>query len=129
MFYVYYNVFLGIAKMTFISQMEQIVAKWAKRQVDDEWLFQSFRKDIIGKMSTEEAYGYIDDVVGVLLQQHDEVVVNEVLETLLALARQSDTTQMPNKLESAVTQIKSMCDKYSEYTINKCSELFTHYRL
>ena len=51
------------------------------------------------------------------------------MQTLIALARQSDTTEIPSKLLSQKMAIESQFSKFGGYAKNKIQELFHYYRL
>jgi hypothetical protein len=52
-----------------------------------------------------------------------------VVQTLITLARQSDTTEIPSKLLSQKIVIESQFSKFGGYAKNKIQELFNYYRL
>lgn len=115
--------------MTFNDQLLHTIDGWNKDPIEDEWLFEKFREQLVNRMSTEEAFEAIGETIDVLLRQSDESTAIEVLQTLIALARQSDTTEMPSKLLVQKSAIASQFSTFGEYAKNKLQELFHHYRL
>ena len=80
-------------------------------------------------MSTVDAFEAIGETVEVLLSQTDESNAIEVVQTLIALARQSDTTEIPSKLLSQKIVIENQFSKFGDYAKIKIQELFHYYRL
>jgi hypothetical protein len=113
--------------MTFHDALLQAIN--GKDPLEDEWFFAKFREQFIDTMSTVEAFEAIGKTVDILLRQSDESTAIEVLEMLIALARQSDTTEIPSKLLAQKLAIASQFSTFGEYAKNKLQELFHHYRL
>jgi len=113
--------------MTFHNALLQTINN--KVPSEDEWFFEKFREQFIYTMSTTEAFEAIGPTVDVLLCQPDESTAIEVLEMLLALARQSDTSELPPQLRAQKTAIASQFSIFGEYAKSKLRELFQHYRL
>ena len=113
--------------MTFHDTLLQAIN--GKDPIEDEWFFEKFREQFIDTMSTVEAFEAIGETVEVLLRQSDESTSIEVLQTLIALARQSDTTEIPPKLLAQKSVIARQFSTFSDYAKNKLQELFDHYRL
>ena len=115
--------------MTFNDQLLHTIDGWNKDTIEDEWLFEKFRDEFVNRMSTVEAFEAIGETVDVLLRQSDESTAIEVLQTLIALARQSDTTEIPSKLFTQKPAIASQFSNFGDYAKSKLQELFQHYRL
>ena len=115
--------------MTFNDQLLRAIGEWSKDPIEDELVFVKFREQIVNRMSTVEAFEAIGETVDVLLRQTDESNSIELAETLIALARQSDTTEIPSKLLSKKMAIESQFSKFGGYSKNKIQELFHYYRL
>lgn len=115
--------------MTFNDQLLHTIGEWSKNPIEDELLFVNFREQIVNRMSTVEAFEAIGETVDVLLCQTDESNSIELVETLIALARQSDTTEIPPRLLSQKRTIESKFSKFGDYAKNKIKELFNYYRL
>ena len=115
--------------MTFNDQLLQAIGEWSKDPIEDELVFVKFREQIVNRMSTVDAFEAIGETVDVLLCQTDESNAIEVVQTLITLARQSDTTEIPSKLLSQKIVIESQFSKFGGYAKNKIQELFNYYRL
>jgi hypothetical protein len=115
--------------MTYNDHLLNAINSWNKNPVEDEWLFEKFREQIVNQMQTAEAFGMIGETVDVLLRQSDESTATEVVQTLIALARQSDTAEIPPTLLSKKAEIVSQFSDFGDYAKNKLQELFDHYRL
>lgn len=115
--------------MTFNERLLHTIDGWNKDPIEDEWLFEKFREQFVSRMSTVEAFEAIGETVDVLLRQSDESTATEVLQTLIALARQSDTTEIPSKLLAQKPAIASQFLVFGDYAKNKLQELFHYYRL
>lgn len=115
--------------MTFIDQLLHTIDGWNNEPIEDEWLFEKFREQFVNPMSAVEAFEAIGETVDVLLRQSDESTAIEVLQTLIALARQSNTTELPSKLLARKIAIASQFSTFGEYAKSKLQELFHHYRL
>jgi len=115
--------------MTFCDHLLHTIDGWNKDPIEDEWLFEKFREQFVNGMSTAEAFEAIGVTVDVLLRQSDESTATEVVQTLIALARQSDTTEIPTKLLAKKPVIVGQFSNFGDYAKNKIQELFRHYRL
>jgi len=115
--------------MTFNDQLLHAIGEWSKDPIEDELVFVKFREQIVNRMSTVDAFEAIGETVDVLLSQTDEFNAIEVVQTLIGLARQSDTTEIPSKLLSQKIVIESQFSKFGSYAKNKIQELFHYYRL
>ncbi len=115
--------------MNYIKKLIQTIEEWNKDPIEDEWLFETFREKFISTMSPVEAFQAVDDTVDILINLSDESTAIEVLQTIIRLARQSDTTEVPKRLsemkETIINQFKDMED----YARDKLNELFRYYRM
>lgn len=115
--------------MTFNDQLLLTIEGWNKDPIEDEWLFEKFRDQFVNRMSTVEAFEAIGEAVDVLLRQSDESTAIELVQTLIALARQSDTSEIPSKLLAQKPTIASQFSTFGDYAKSKLQELFQHYRI
>ena len=113
--------------MSFQEQLDNAIEEWNSGDVDDEWLFQTLREDHVGRMSAEEAFAEIEQTVTKLQNQDNETTATEVVETLIALAMQSKTTEIPEKLLSSKESLVRQFSAYDEYARGKLGELLRHY--
>jgi len=116
-------------KMNYHDQLRNAIREWKKDPIVDEWVFDRFRRDCIGAMSPEAAYDAIGDTVAILVNETDPSTVTELVQSLIALAMQSATTQIPESLLESRSAVESLATKAGEYTELKLRELYQHYRL
>ena len=105
------------------------ISQWSKDPIDDEWLFERFRNSAIKCMSPAEAFEAVGETVSVLVQQVDESTATEVVETLITLARHSDTAEVHPSLLKHVSDLVEQFAPYGDYARGKLEELLRLYRL
>jgi hypothetical protein len=114
--------------MNFQQQLDAAIAAWNSGEVDDEWLFAKFR-DQIGQLSPEEAWAQIGETIPKLLSAVNEDTATEIIETILAIARQSMTTELPNEIKSSRDQLQKQFSNYGDYATEQLRQLFRYYRI
>jgi hypothetical protein len=115
--------------MTYYDALLRAIDGWNENPITDEWLFAQFREEFVSTMSTLEAFESIGETVDLLLRQTDESTATEILQTIIALARQSDTTEIPPKLLAQKAALMDQFVNFGDYAKNKLQELFKYYRL
>lgn len=115
--------------MRFSDDLLETINRWQQYPVIDEWLFENFRENLVNTMSSGEAFECINEAIELLLVQEDESTIIEVLQTIIGLARQSDTTEIPTGLLLNKRKLKDMIFDCNEYARDKLSELFRYYRI
>jgi len=121
--------------MNYMSELNKAIEEWSKNPIEDELLFHRFRMNIHESMSREDAFRAIDETVKMLLSQSDESNSIEILETIIALAHTSDTTEIPQGLMEMKEQVIHKINRISKignmanYARRKLKELFAYYRL
>jgi hypothetical protein len=115
--------------MSYQEQLLKTIRKWKKDPIEDEWLFDKFRREFIGLMSSESAYQAIGETVEVLLEEKDPSRVTELVQSLFALALQSATTEVPNALLQRRSDVELLAATAGGYAEQKLRELFNYYRL
>jgi hypothetical protein len=115
--------------MRFQEQLDSAIARWNSGDVDDEWLFQRLREDEIGQMAPEEAWVQIGESVTKLLNEENETTATELVETIMALAMQSKTTEVPKELASSSDRLMKQFATHGEYAKDQLRRLFRHYRI
>jgi hypothetical protein len=115
--------------MTYDDALIDAVREWKKNPIDDEWAFESFRQRHVETLSSEEAFRAIDRTLTILVREPDESTSTELLQTVIALARKSDTTEVPRNLKEHRATLQTKFDHYGNYAKNKLEELFRFYRL
>ncbi|MFO7603165.1 MAG: hypothetical protein R6X06_05035 [Gammaproteobacteria bacterium] len=109
--------------------LARAVEEWKKDPIEDEWLFERFRGEQVGCMSPEEAFRAIPETLRFLLMESDESTETEILQTLIDLARKSDTTEVPRELADNKEQIEKRFLSRGDYARAKLRELFGYYRM
>lgn len=115
--------------MLFQTELDRIIHRWNEGNVDDEWEFQQLRDSSIAAMSNEEAWSQMPVTIEKLTQQCDESTAVEVLETVLALSRRSDTTEIPSSLLTHRLLLEQQFAAFGPYANQRLLEMFKHYRL
>jgi hypothetical protein len=115
--------------MKFQEQLNSAIARWNSGDVDDEWLFQRLRDEQIGQMKPEEAWAQIGEGVTKLLNEENESTAIELIETILALAKQSKTTEVPKELALLGDHLKKQFSRSGEYAREQLRQLFRYYRI
>ncbi|MFC1587493.1 hypothetical protein ACFL54_04200 [Planctomycetota bacterium] len=114
--------------MGYLEKLKSFIIEWNKDPIEDEWLFPTFLDDVVGPMTPEEAFSNIGITVNVLIEQSDESTALAVLQTILRLARQSNTTEIPQELFEAKDVIAVQFQQYDDYAKKKYDELLHFYR-
>lgn len=115
--------------MTFQDRLNEIIATWETGKVEDEWAFQKLRDDFVGAMRNDVAHAEVCETVRKLSVSSCESTATEIIETLLALAKQSDTTEVPAALLSCKTQLQDQFLNYGPYARRKLDDWFRYYRI
>lgn len=95
---------------------------WKNEIQKDEWFFSNFRDSLIASVTEEEAFFDISQLCEIIKLNDDTYFISELLEILLALARKSNTTELPNGLKS--TLIKLDFDPSLETNIKNIKDFY-----
>jgi len=115
--------------MAYHDELIAAITEWNQNPIGDEWLFERFRERAINCLSPADAFNAIGDTVTVLVQQSDESTATEVVQTLIGLARQSDTTEVHPVLLNHVVDLMNQFASFGDYARGKLNELLRFYRL
>ena len=115
--------------MSYREALLKTIGEWNRSPILDEWVFEKFRDAFVSVMTTEEAFNSIGGTIDVLLAQSDESTSIEVLQTVIALAAQSETTEVPQALLSTRHALEKHFESFGAYAKAKMNELFRYYRL
>ena len=115
--------------MIYHDELKATIVAWNQSPIPDEWLFERFRERAINSLSPAEAFESIGDTVTTLIQQSDESTATEIVQTLIVLARHSDTTEIHPSLQAHVADLVKQFASYGNYARNKLDELLHFYRL
>lgn len=114
--------------MRYRDALIKAIDYWNSDPIEDEWFFENFRNDFIGKMSPFEAFSSINETIGFLVKEEDESTACEILQTIINLAEKSQTTEVPSALIENKNLIESQFGARGEYSRAKLGELFRYYR-
>jgi hypothetical protein len=110
------------------DKYNEYIKDWETKINSDEWYLYRFREEIINNSSPEEAFLLIPEVIELMLEEKDKFLCSEMLEFLIALARQSNTTEIPSVLEAKWTVIENWIINFDKYQQNRFKELKRWYR-
>lgn len=115
--------------MNFFKDLQYVIREWNTDPIEDEWLFENFRAKYFNQFTSDEAFLAIGKITDTLLKEEDESTVCELLQTIIGLARKSQTTEVPKELieNRDIIDLKVSC--YGDYAKNKLKELYAYYRL
>jgi hypothetical protein len=115
--------------MKYFEALLNTIDGWNAEPIADEWLFEEFREKFVDVMSPAEAFEFIDVTIEILRLQNDESTATEVLQTVIGLARHSETTQVPNTLLAQKQKLEEQFANFGDYAKSKLLELLRYYRL
>lgn len=115
--------------MLYHHALIQAIEYWNSDPIEDEWFFEKFRNEFVGKMSSSEAFTSINETIGFLIHEEDESTACEILQTIINLAEKSQTTELPSALKENKNLIESQFSPRGDYSKAKLGELFRYYRL
>ena len=101
---------------------------WKRKLNDDEGYFVCLRDRLTGSLSSEEAFNAIGEAVDVTLEQDNEFLWTEAMELILALARRSDTTEIPPQLDDRWDELMTSASRFGAYQARKTEDLRLWYR-
>lgn len=115
--------------MDFSDQMKATIETWMGENNDDEWLFADFRALAIDPLEPYRAFECLDEVANLISQYDLSGIWSEILEIILALARQSGTTERPRELQNKWEYIEKCSHHSNNYGKTKFEELCSYYRV
>ena len=115
--------------MTFSEALLEAINYWNGGPIEDEWFFENFRNEYIGRMSSEEAFLAISESLHLLVNEKNESTVCEILQTIINLANKSQTTEIPSELLDKKALLEERFQLCGEYAKAKLNELFSYYRI
>ena len=114
--------------MLYREALIQAIEHWNSDPIKDEWFFETFRSEFIGKMSSAEAFLSINLTIDFLINEKDESTACEILQTIIDLAGKSQTTEVPTGLAEHKDAIQNQFMIWGDYAQAKLKELFKYYR-
>jgi hypothetical protein len=85
---------------------------WQEEENRDEWFFAGLEEKIVSGLDVSEAFRAIDEVAPVILAQRDPYLVERAGLLMMALARKSNTTEMPSSLSQSWEQIEERLEPH-----------------
>jgi hypothetical protein len=116
-------------KAVYHEVLSAVINKWKELTIEDEWIFAGFRDKIVNSMAPEEAFRSIDGTFDILLNEDNESVAIEILETIIALIRKSNTAEIPNGVIEKLRFTSNRFTGFGSYLNEKLREVFRLYRI
>jgi len=114
----------------FINALSSFLKKLASEENLDEWYLSKFIDENIYSLLPAEAFELSSHVIELLKDEAQPDYSYELLTILLALQRQSDTTQIPETLKNSPNFFDEILKKNPEtYILNLAHELAKNYRM
>jgi hypothetical protein len=115
--------------MEFHEALRNAIEGWKADPIADEWLLEKLREKFIDATSPSEAFELIDETIKILCLESDESTAIKILQTVIGLARHSETTEIPRGLLLRKEMLREKFSNFGDYARSKLSELFRYYRL
>jgi hypothetical protein len=113
-----------------INALSSFLEKLASEENLDEWYLSTFIDENIYSLSPTEAFEFSSHVIELLKDDAQPDYTYELLTILLALQRQSDTTQIPETLKNSLNLFDDLIKNNSEeYVLNLAHEVAQNYRM
>jgi hypothetical protein len=114
----------------FINTLSSFLEKLASEEDLNEWYLSTFIDENVYSLSTTEAFELSSHVIELLKDEAQPDYTYELLTILLALQRQSDTTQIPETLKNSPNFFDEIIKKNPEkYILNLAHELAQNYQI
>ncbi|EPA9174438.1 hypothetical protein ACQ8AN_001907 [Acinetobacter baumannii] len=114
----------------FIDALSSFLEKLTSKEDLDEWYLSTFIDDNVYTLLPAEAFETSSYVIKLLKDDAQPDYTYELLMILLALQRQSDTTQIPEILKNIPNFFDEIIKKNPEkYILNLAHELAQNYRI
>jgi len=114
----------------FIDALSSFLKKLASEEKLDEWYLSTFIDEKVYSLSAAEAFESSSYIIKLIKDKVQPDYTYELLTILLALQRQSDTTQVPKILKNSPNFFDEIIKKNPEkYILNLAHELAQNYRM
>ncbi|MDC5427821.1 hypothetical protein [Acinetobacter baumannii] len=114
----------------FTDTLSSFLEKLASEEELDEWYLSAFIDENVCSLSTAEAFEFSSHILKLLKDDAQPDYTYELLTILLALQRQSDTTQIPEILKNSPNFFDEIIKNNPEkYILNLVHELVKNYRI
>lgn len=94
----------------------------------DEWVYSNFLEYLLKDLDSAGAFRMIPEVVEFLLNQSDRKLSFELLEIIISLAHESNTTEIPISLMEKMPELEKLFVE-NDYEKSRIGELKRIYRL
>ncbi|HEE6446050.1 TPA: hypothetical protein R7R87_001738 [Acinetobacter baumannii] len=112
----------------FINTLSSFLEKLASKEDLDEWYLSSFIDENVYSLLPAEAFKFSSHVIKLLKDDAQPDYTYELLTILLALQRQSDTTQAPEILKNSPNFFDEFTKtNHEKYILNLAHELAENY--
>lgn len=102
-------------RMNYISFFEKYKDKWMTKLQEDEWYFTRLRENLVDNIFEFEIEDCINYLCKIIMEEKNEYLLGEYLETLYVLCRKYNSTKIPLSLAEIFSFFDKMPNK-SEYT-------------
>ncbi|MDQ9888142.1 hypothetical protein [Acinetobacter pittii] len=114
----------------FINTLSSLLERLASKEELDEWYLSTFIDENVYSLLPAEAFEFSSHVIKLLKDDAQPDYTYELLTILLALQRQSDTTQIPDILKNSLNLFDDLIKNNSEeYVLNLAHEVAQNYRM
>ncbi|MFW1702952.1 hypothetical protein ACG9WR_12220 [Acinetobacter pittii] len=114
----------------FTDTLSSFLEKLASEEQLDEWYLSAFIDENVCSLSAAEAFEFSSHIIKLIKEKAQPDYTYELLSILLALQRQSDTTQIPETLKNSLNLFDDLIKNNSEeYVLNLAHELAQNYRI
>ncbi|SDM18029.1 hypothetical protein [Sediminibacillus halophilus] len=87
---------------------------WKSKLEKDEWYFRNSYEDLINRLTSQEAFDNIPDVISVLLTIKNSFLIGETIDFLHELYNIADTTEIHPYLQENLMIINKHIEKYAD---------------
>jgi len=112
----------------FINALSSFLKKLASEEKLDEWYLSKFIDENVYSLLPAEAFEFSSHVIELLTDEAQSDYIFELLTILLALQRQSDTTQIPKILKNSPNFLDEIIkNNHEKYILNLAHDLAQNY--
>ena len=114
--------------MNIDDKLRAAIIDWSSN-VKDEWYLEYFIEDNIRQTAESEAFSQLNGVIELLVNGQNDNHVDEIIQVILALARKSNTTEIPGKLHQLFDYMAVTFSNLDPYNQNQINEILKFYRI
>ena len=94
----------------------EIKNNYEEKIKNDEWYFSKFRESVLSNTDEKNCFFNIETVIGIILNEKDIFLVDELIVLLSDLIRKSQTTEIPKVLSD---NLDALDDKFKSDDFQK----------